>query len=55
MIVLYWYARGVGNSDSRVALKKIRSHKPLLIFIVEPMISFSHFRKRCDFPNYKFP
>jgi hypothetical protein len=41
MNVLYWNVRGIGNPDTRLALKKIYlSHKPSLIFIAEPMINF---------------
>jgi len=43
MIMLYWNVRGFGNSDTKVALKNLYlSYKPLFIFWVEPMISFSH-------------
>jgi hypothetical protein len=42
MNIFYWNARGIGNSDTRVTLKNlIMSHKPILIFLVEPMISFT--------------
>jgi len=42
MIVLYWNARGIGNSDTRNVLKNLfMSHKLMIIFIVEPMIKFT--------------
>jgi len=42
MNFLYWNVRGIGNSDIRIALKKLyMSHKPMLIFIVGPMVNFA--------------
>lgn len=39
---MYWNVSGVGNSDTKVALKNLYvSHKHVFIFLVEPMISFS--------------
>ena len=41
MIFLYWNVRGIGNFDTKISLKNLfLFHKPLIIFIVEPMISF---------------
>lgn len=41
MNILYWNVRGIGNADTRLALKNFYlSHKPSLIFIAEPMINF---------------
>ena len=41
MNILYWNIRGIGNSDTRIALKKLfLSHKPSLIFLAEPMVNF---------------
>jgi len=53
MNVLYWNARGIGNSDTRVALKNlVMSQKPMLIIIAEPMILlFDFFRDRCGLPR----
>jgi len=42
MNFLYWNVRGISNSDTRIALKNLYlSHKPMLIFIAEPMINFA--------------
>ena len=42
MIVMYWNVRGFGISDTKVSLKNLYvSHKPVFIFLAEPMISFS--------------
>ncbi|XP_024630290.2 uncharacterized protein [Medicago truncatula] len=42
MNVLYWNVRGIGNSDTRLALKNLfLSHKPTIIFVAEPMVSFA--------------
>jgi len=42
MNILYWNVRGIGNSDTRLALKKLfMSHKPILIFVTEPMVNFA--------------
>jgi len=39
MILLYWNARGIGNDDTKITLQIFFiSHRPLLIFIAEPMI-----------------
>jgi hypothetical protein len=41
MNLLFWNIRGIGNSDTRIALKDFyMTHKPLLIFIAEPEINF---------------
>jgi len=41
MNILYWNVRGIGNSDTRLALKNLfLSHKPSLIFVAEPMVNF---------------
>jgi len=43
MNMLYWNIRGIGNSESRTALKNLYlTHKPMLIFITEPKINFAH-------------
>jgi hypothetical protein len=60
---IYWNVRGIGNFDTRNALKN--SHNLMLIFIAEPMITVrlpslpdelkvDFFRNRCGLPNYKF-
>lgn len=42
MNILYWNVHGIGNSDTRLALKNLfLSHKPTIIFMVEPMVSFA--------------
>lgn len=42
MNIFYWNIRDVVNSKSRVALKFFYvSHKPLVLFIKEPMINFA--------------
>lgn len=42
MNILYWNVRGIGNSDTRLALKNLfLSHKPTIIFVAEPMVSFA--------------
>ena len=63
---LYWNVRGIDNSDTRIALKILYlSHKPILIFIAEPVITVwlpslsddfkvDFFRDRCGLPNYRF-
>nr|ABE87589.2 RNA-directed DNA polymerase (Reverse transcriptase); Ribonuclease H; Endonuclease/exonuclease/phosphatase [Medicago truncatula] len=41
MIILYWTVRGIDNVDTKIALKNFfNCHKPLLIFVAEPMIAF---------------
>ena len=41
MNILYWNVRGIGNSDTRLALKIFYlSHNPILMFVAEPMINF---------------
>jgi hypothetical protein len=43
MNLLYWNVRGIGNSDTRLALKNFfLSHKPSIIFVAEPMVSFEN-------------
>lgn len=43
MNVFYWNIRGIGNFDSKIALRNLcLSHKPFIIFIAEPMILFDH-------------
>jgi len=42
MIVMYWKVRGFGNSETKVTLKNLYvSHKPVVIFLVEPLSNFS--------------
>ena len=67
MNFLNWNVRGIGNSDTRIALKNLYlSHKPMLIFIAQPMITIripslpddlkvDFFRDKCGLPNYRFP
>lgn len=44
MKCLYWNARGLANSPSRLTLKNlVLSHQPHFIFISEPWLSFEHF------------
>jgi len=44
MKVLYWNIRGIANSPSRLALQNlILSHKPDIIFVSEPWISYHNF------------
>ncbi|AES76702.1 hypothetical protein MTR_6g084460 [Medicago truncatula] len=39
MNVLYWNIRGIDNFATKIALRNLfLSHKPVIIFIVEPMI-----------------
>jgi len=41
MILLYWNVRGIGNVDTKIALRNFfLSHQPSLIFVAEPMIAF---------------
>lgn len=41
MKILFWNLRGLGNPDTRIALKNYcLSHKPNIIFLAEPMITF---------------
>jgi len=41
MTTLYWNVRGIGNVDTKLALKNLFTfHSPLLIFVAEPMIAF---------------
>jgi len=41
---LYWNIRGIANSPSRLALKRlILLHKPDFIFLAEPWMNFNHF------------
>jgi len=43
MILLYWNARGIGNDDTKITLQNyFTSHRPLLIFIAEPMIAIEN-------------
>jgi len=43
MNLLYWNIRGICNFESKIALRNLfMSHKPLIIFIAEPKISFEH-------------
>ena len=63
MNFLYWNVIGIGNFDTQIALKNLyMSHKPMPIFIVEPMIAVwlpslpdelkvDFFRNRCGLPN----
>jgi hypothetical protein len=42
MNILFWNVRGIGNSETRIALKNFcLSHKPSLIFVAEPMVNFA--------------
>jgi len=42
MIVMYWKVRGFGKSETKVTLKNLYvSHKPVVIFLVEPLSYFS--------------
>ena len=42
MIVLYWNVRGIKNSDTQRSLKNLcYKYKPNILFIAEPMVSFS--------------
>lgn len=44
MLALYWNIRGIANTPSRLALKRlINLHKPDLIFIAEPWMHYCHF------------
>jgi hypothetical protein len=44
---LYWNTRGLANSPTRLALKKlINQHKPDFVFISEPWMSFDDFPSR---------
>jgi hypothetical protein len=44
MNILYWNARGLGNLDTRLVLKNLcQKHKPDLLFISKPNISFTNF------------
>jgi hypothetical protein len=43
MNLLYWYIRGIGNFEYKIAWRNLfLSHKQLIIFIAELMISFDH-------------
>jgi len=70
MNFLHWIVRGIGNYDTRIALKNLyMSHKPVLIFIADLArvihckdqfgcllsIMSDFFRDRCGIPNYGFP
>jgi len=42
MNLFNWNVRGFGNSDTKIALKNLYlSHKPFIIFLAEPMITFA--------------
>jgi len=42
MNLLYWNIRGIDNSNTQIALKNLyMSHKPMLLFIAEPMVNFA--------------
>jgi len=42
MNILFWNLRGIGNVDTCITLRNLfLTHKPLLIFIAEPMIEVS--------------
>jgi len=42
MNLLYWNVRGISNFDTQIALKNLyMSHKPMIIFIAEPMVNFA--------------
>jgi ribonuclease HI len=44
MKILYWNARGIGNLDTRLVLKNLcLQHRPHILFISEPKISFAQF------------
>lgn len=54
MNFLYWNVRGIGDSDTRIALKNLYlSHNPLLTLLEDLKVDF--FRDNCGLPNYKFP
>lgn len=45
MKFVFWNIRGITNSPSRLALKRIiLSQRPDIILIAEPMMNFDHFR-----------
>lgn len=47
MNIIYWNARGLGNLESRLVLKKLcLSHKPDLVFISEPWIQLDKISER---------
>jgi len=40
MKIIYWNIRGIGNHDSRLALRELnRAHVPSLAFLAEPMVT----------------
>lgn len=42
MKVFYWNIRGIGNSESQIALADFyRNYKPVLLFDAEPMVQYS--------------
>lgn len=42
--ILYWNARGFGNLDTRLLLKKLcLEHKPDFLFLAEPFITSDQF------------
>jgi len=44
MRILYWIIRGIANSPSRLALRRlILLHKPDIVCIAEPWMNFAHF------------
>jgi hypothetical protein len=44
MKVLYWNIRGIANSSSKLALKRlINLHCPDFVFIAEPWMKFDSF------------
>ncbi|XP_024626586.1 uncharacterized protein [Medicago truncatula] len=42
MNIFFWNVRGIGNVDTRITLRNLfLTHRPLLLFIAEPMIDIS--------------
>jgi len=37
----YWNVCGFGYLDTKISLKNFMSHKPVVIFLAEPMITFA--------------
>jgi len=43
MKIFYWNIRGIGNLDSRIALKDFFfNHRPLLMFVAKPIVPLSN-------------
>ena len=42
MKIIFWNIRGIGNNESRIALRDMyHSNNPSLVFIVEPMVMYA--------------